>query len=132
MNQSERKLYRRREFSEQIKRKVVKEFRAGRYTVKELASLYSCAQKSIYRWIYKYSPADVPSITVVEMSKSTDHKVKELQDQIGQLERALGQKQIQIDFYEKMLELAKEEYDIDIKKNASIRPSAGSGSTPNR
>jgi len=132
MNQFERKLYRRREFSEQIKRKVVKEFRAGRYTVKELARLYSCSAKSIYRWIYKYSPADVPSITVVEMSKSTDHKVKDLQEQIAQLERALGQKQIQIDFYEKMLELAKEEYDIDIKKNASIRSSAGSGSTPKR
>ena len=132
MNKNKRKLYRRREFSEQIKRKVVKEFRAGRYTVKELADLYSCSQKSIYRWIYKYSPADTPSITVVEMNKSTDHKVKDLQEQIAQLERALGQKQIQIDFYEKMLELAKEEYDIDIKKNASIQPLTGSGSTPKR
>ena len=132
MKKTQRKLYRRREFSEQIKRKVVREFRAGRYTVRELADLYSCSIKSIYRWIHKYSPADAPSVTVVEMSKSTDQKVKDLQDQIAGLERALGQKQIQIDFYEKMIELARETYDIDIKKNYSTRRSGGSGKTGKR
>ena len=132
MKKNQRKLYRRRQFSEQIKRKVVGEFRAGRYTVQELADLYSCSFQTIYKWIYKYSPADTPSVTVVEMSKSTDQKVKDLQDQIARLERALGQKQIQVDFYEKMIELAKEKYDIDIKKNSSTRPSGGSGKTGKR
>ncbi len=132
MKKNQRKLYRRRQFSEQIKRKVVGEFRAGRYTVQELADLYSCSFQSIYKWIYKYSPADSPSVTVVEMSESTDQKVKDLQGQIARLERALGQKQIQVDFYEKMIELAKDKYDIDIKKNYSTRPLGGSGKTGKR
>ena len=124
-----RKLRKRREFSQQIKRQAVKEFRSGAYTVKELADLYHCAQQTIYRWIYKYSPADQPQINVVEMSKSSDQKVKDLQHKIAELERMLGQKQIKVDFLQKMVELAEEEYDIDLKKNSSGNPLRGSGAT---
>ena len=127
MNQ--RKLNKNRKFSEQIKRKVVNDFRSGKYTVKELADLYHCADVTIYRWIHKYSPADSPSVNVVEMSKSTDQKVKDLQTKIAELERALGQKQIKVDFYEKMLELAEQEYDLDLKKSSFSKPSSGSGRT---
>jgi len=127
MNQ--RKLNKNRKFSEQIKRKVVKDFRSGKYTVIELADLYHCTDVTIYRWIHKYSPADSPSVNVVEMSKSTDQKVKDLQTKIAELERALGQKQIKVDFYEKMLELAEQEYNLDLKKSSSSKPSSGSGRT---
>jgi len=91
--------------------------------------LYHCHYQTIYRWIYKYSPADSPKINVVEMSESTDQKLKDLQNKIAELERALGQKQIQLDFYEKLTELAKEEYNIDLKKNSSTGSSSGSRST---
>lgn len=124
-----RKLRTRRTFSEQIRRKAVKEFRSGKYTAKELADLYHCSQQTIYNWIYKYSPGDSPQINVVEMSQSTDHKVKDLHDKIARLERALGQKQIKVDFLEKMIELAEEEYNLDVKKNSSLKPSGGSGRT---
>jgi transposase len=126
-----RKLNKRREFSEQIRRKVVGEFREGRYTVKELADLYQVSTSTIYRWIYKYSPADSPSVTVVEMADSTDRKVQELQDKIARLERALGQKQITIDLQAKMIELAEADYDLDLKKSISGKRSSGSGSTEN-
>lgn len=124
-----RKLNKRRQFSEQIRRKVVNEFRCGRYTVKELATLYHCSQQTIYRWIYKYSPADSPSVTVVDMADSPDQKVQQLQDKIARLERALGQKQIKIDLYQKMIELAEADYDLDLKKNISGTPSRGSEPT---
>ena len=124
-----RKLQKRREFSEQIRRKAVKEFRSGTYTAKELADLYHCSQRTIYNWIYKSSPADSPKINVVEMSESTDKKVKDLHDKIAQLERALGQKQIKVDFLEKMIDLAEDEYNLDLKKSSSSKPSSGSGRT---
>lgn len=114
-----RKLNRKRHFSEQIRRRVVREFRAGRYTVRELSDLYQVSTTAIYKWIHKYSPADAPPIKIVEMADSTDQKVQDLQDRIAELEQALGQKQIKVDFYEKMLELAKEEYNIDLKKSSS-------------
>jgi hypothetical protein len=63
------------------------------------------------------------------MSESADQKVNDQKQKIADLERALGQKQIKVDFYEKMLELAEEEYDLDLKKSTSSRSSSGSGST---
>lgn len=124
-----RKLNKHRQFSEQIRRKAVEEFRSGTYTVAELAELYCCSKYAVYKWIHKYSPADSPAINVVEMSESSDQKVAELTRKIADLERALGQKQIQVDFYEKMIELAEDEYNLDLKKNTSTRLSTGSGKT---
>lgn len=124
-----RKLRKRRQFSEQIKRQAVADFRSGKHTALELADLYHCHHQTIYNWIYKYSPADSPSIHVVEMSKSTDQKVKDLQKKIADLERLVGQKQIKVDFLEKMIELAEDEYNLDLKKNSSSKPSTGSGKT---
>lgn len=126
---NKRKLRKRREFSEQIKRQAVADFRSGKHTAIELAKLYSCSEPTIYRWIYKYSPADSPSVNVVEMSKSSDQKVKDLQAKIAELERMLGQKQIQVDLYGKMIELAEKEYDLDLKKSFTSTRSSGSGKT---
>jgi len=126
---NKRKLNKRRKFSEQIKRQAVEDFRRGKYTALELADLYHCHHQTIYNWIYKYSPGDSPQVNVVEMSKSADQKVNDLKQKIADLERALGQKQIKVDFYEKMQELAEEEYDLDLKKSSSSKPSSGSGST---
>lgn len=41
----------------------------------------------------------------------------------------VGQKQIVIDFQEKMIDLAEEEYGIDIKKKFETRPSSTSQKT---
>ncbi len=127
--QTKRKLQTRRQFSEQIRRQAVAEFRAGKYTAKELAGLYHCSEQTIYRWIHKYSPSDQPKINVIEMAKSADQKVKELQGKIAQLEQTIGQKQVKIDFLQKMIDLAEEEYSLDLKKNIIGNPSAGSEST---
>ena len=63
------------------------------------------------------------------MSESADQKVKDLQAKIAEMERLVGQKQIKVDFLEKMIELAEQEYDLDVKKSSSSKPSSGSGST---
>lgn len=126
---NKRKLNIRREFSEEIRRKVVQDFRSGNFTVKELSGLYHCSEQTIYRWIYRLSPSDSPKVNVVEMSDSKETKVKDLQRKVAELERALGQKQIKLDFYEKMIELAEKEYDLDIKKSSSTKQSTGSVKT---
>ena len=58
---------------------------------------------------------------VVE-SNSDTKKILELKQRIAELERSIGQKQIQIDFQTKMIELAEEEYKVDIKKKYSSQP----------
>ena len=60
------------------------------------------------------------------MKDSQAHKMKQLEARIKELEQAVGQKQMNIDYLEKMIDLAKEHYDIDVKKNSNILHYGGS------
>lgn len=52
-----------------------------------------------------------------------------LQKRIAELEQAVGQKQMKIDYYEKFIELASEEVGQDLKKKYARAASSGSSST---
>jgi hypothetical protein len=65
----------------------------------------------------------------VEAKDSSANKLKEMEERIKELERSIGQKQIKIDFLEKMIDIAKTDLNIDIKKNYDTSQSAGSGKT---
>lgn len=116
-------------YSEELKRTIVKDFESGLYSVLQLEKLYKISNTLIYRWIYKYSTFNDKSARIVEMKASKTNKFKELENKIKELERAVGQKQMNIDFLEKMIEIAKDEYNIDIKKNYSTPHSDGSAPT---
>ena len=109
----------RRIFSEDFKLKIVKLYESGQHSVCEMGTLYSISTVSIYRWIYKYSTYNKKSVKVVEFNESQTSKVKDLQLRIADLERSVGQKQITIDYLEKLIELANQQYNIDIKKNSN-------------
>lgn len=122
----------RRLFTEDFKKRCVQEYERGEFTVKELGKLYQIKEVVIYRWIYRYSTYNKRKIKVVEMAESSGKKLKDLHKRIEELERIVGQKQLNIDFLEKMIELAKDQYGIDIKKNSGTPPSTGSGTTSNK
>lgn len=65
----------------------------------------------------------------MEQKDSASQRLKEFSKRIEELERMVGQKQIRIDFLEKMIDIAKEEYDMDIKKNLDTLQSNGSERT---
>jgi hypothetical protein len=65
-------------------------------------------------------------VKVVEMEESGTKKLKDHELRIKEMERIIGQKQLQIDYLEKMIELANNEFDIDIKKNSDTLQSGGS------
>lgn len=118
-----------RVFSEEFKKSLVSEFETGKLSAVDLSRLHDVSPNVIYRWIYRYSSYQKRNIKVVEMTQSSTHKLKELQKRIADLERTLGQKQFTIEFLEKMIEIAKDQYGIDIKKNSDTPPSAGSSKT---
>ena len=118
-----------RKFSEEFKRSIVKDFESGKYSVLQLEKLYKIDHALIYRWIYIYSTFNDKSARIIEMKESSTKKIKELEDKNKELERAVGQKQLYIDYLEKMTEIAKEELGIDIKKNFNTPQSAGSDKT---
>jgi transposase-like protein len=119
----------RRKYSEEFKRNIVTEFESGSLSVSQISRLYTIAEKSIYRWIYKFSIFNEKESRIIEMKESSTKKLKELEKKVKELERIVGQKQISIDYLEKMIEIAKDELDIDIKKNYSTQRSSGSSKT---
>lgn len=110
----------RRHFSESLKRKLVKEIEEKRTTVLQICKVHEVSPTAIYKWISLYSHHEKPIRTIVE-SKSDTSKILALQKKIADLERSLGQKQIIIDFQEKMIEIAEETYNVDIKKKLSLK-----------
>ena len=118
-----------RKFTEDFKRQVVKEFETGTFSVRQLGRLYGLANQQIYSWIYKFSTFNEKGYRIVEAKDSSANKLKEMEERIKELERSIGQKQIKIDFLEKMIDIAKTDLNIDIKKNYDTSQSAGSGKT---
>jgi len=118
-----------RYFSEEFRIQKVKEIEQNQIKVSELSKLYGVTRSAIYNWIYKYSlNLKKGVIQVIEM-ESESKKSKTLQLRLAELERIIGQKQLQIDYLEKIIELGSEEVGIDIKKKYSTRPLGGSSKT---
>ncbi|MDT0645013.1 transposase, partial [Zunongwangia sp. F363] len=111
---------------------IVADFEGGEYSVPQLSKLHGIANQVIYRWIYKFSTFNEKGIRVVEMKDSSQKKMKELESRIRELEATVGRKQIQVDYLEKMIALAKSELGIDIKKNYNTPQSTGSEKTTKR
>jgi transposase-like protein len=122
-------LKKQRKFSDEFKRSLVKDFESGKFSVYQLEKLHGIANPTIYSWIYKFSNFNEKGYRVIEMKDSAVNKLKALEKKIKELEQAVGQKQIKIDYLEKMMDIAKDELNIDIKKNFSTQQSSGSGKT---
>ncbi len=122
-----RKIRSKRSFSEAFKKQLVQEYESGTFTVLELGRLHQIKDAVIYRWIYRYSHYNEQGYQVIEHKMSSSKKLKELQEKIKDLEQKVGQKQIQIDYLETMMEVAKDELNIDIKKNFNTSQSNESG-----
>lgn len=112
-------------YSVEFKKGIVASFEKGEFSVRQLEKLYGIANSTIYKWIYEFSLFNEKGCRIVEMKSSNQEKLKELLDRVKELEQMVGQKQMSIEYLEKMIELAKTELDIDIKKNYSSQPLPG-------
>jgi len=120
-----RKIRKRRSYTDEFKKELVNGFESGEFSVSQLEKLYGISSTVIYRWIYKFSIFNEKGVRVVEMKQSSSLKLKELSQKVKDLERIVGQKQIKIDYLEKMIDIAKDEFDIDIKKKHNTPQSVG-------
>lgn len=118
-----------RKYSEEFKKSIVNDFESGKFSILQLERLHKLSNQSIYNWIYKYSRSNEQGQRIVEMKDSSTQKLKALEQQIKELEQTVGKKQIQIDYLEKMIDIAKTELDVDIKKNSNTPQSSGSSTT---
>jgi transposase-like protein len=122
-------LRKRRHYSEEFKREIVSIFESGKLSILQIQKLYGVNNVSVYNWIYKFSTFNEKGFRIVEMKESNIEKMKELELKVRELEQAVGQKQMKIDYLEKMIDIANDELKIDIKKNSSTQQSTGSKTT---
>lgn len=118
-----------RYFSDSFKRKKVREIERNLCTVREVSKEYEVSVTAVYKWLYKYSSLYKKQVKQVVEPMSDTRKIKELKEKIRELERLVGQKQIQLEFKDKMIEIAEQTYGVDIKKKFGSPPYSGSGSS---
>lgn len=113
---------RRRRFSEDFKKKKVEEIEQGILTMAEVSREYDVRQNNVLKWVHKYGKASSKGVRMIVELESDTVKLMTQQKKIAELERLVGQKQVKIEFLEKMLELTEKEYRIDIKKKFESKP----------
>jgi transposase-like protein len=128
----EQRLRHNRYFSEDFKRKRVQEFEKNLVSVCDICKTYKVTRTSVYKWVYKYSTMAKKQVRQVVEAKSDTKKIQLLEERIKELERVVGQKQLLIEFQDKMIEIAEETYKVDIKKKLSSKPFSGTGTTEKR
>jgi transposase len=114
-----------RHFSEPLKRKIVSELEKCEISVAEIASLYGVSVQSIYRWLHLYSKHIQTGTRMVVEMESEAKKTIELSVRVAELERIIGQKQLTIDYLDKLIALAGQHYEVDLKKTFVTPPSSG-------
>ena len=120
---------RQRRFSDNFKIQKVREIETGQTKVSEICSQYQVADKNVYLWIDKFGSMKNKKERMIVETESDTRQLLELKKRVSELERIIGQKQILIDFQDKMIDLAEETYGVDIKKKFFSTPSNTSGKT---
>ena len=116
-------------FSEDFKRSKVKELEEKQISIGKLVSLYGISRTTVYKWLYKYSKGYKKGTRLVMELESESKKTEGLLKKVCELEQIVGQKQIEIDYLNKLIELASDKLGIDLKKNIITKHSNGSEST---
>ncbi len=106
-----------RSFSKTFKESIVKDLVKGLVKIKDVCELHGVTRTSVYKWLYLYSDTQKGTKTVVQM-ESEEQKTKELYDRVSVLERVIGQKQLEIDYLSKLIEISSDDLGFDLKKKA--------------
>ena len=106
----------RRSFSTEFRRKKVEEIECKISTVSEISREYQVTRAAVYKWVAQYSSTMKKKERLIVEAESDTRKLAAFQQRIAELERLLGQKQIQLEFMEKIIDIAEETYQVDIKK----------------
>ena len=104
----------------------------SRVSIAQACREYQVSDVSVYKWLNKYSSYLQKGAKLVVELSSEGYRSKELEKRLKEVEAVVGRKQMEIDFLEKLIELANEELKIDIKKKLYTKRSTGSGPTKNQ
>ena len=122
---------RQRHFSDSFKIQKVRELEIGKTKVSELCKQYEVSATNVYRWLNKFGTMKDKKERLIVETDSDTRQLIELKEKVAGLEQVIGQKQVLLDFKDKMIDLAEEAYGVDIKKKYSTQQSNTFGNTEN-
>jgi transposase len=117
-----------RNFSEELKKKIVEQLELKQISVRDVMILYKVCDQTVYNWKAKYSKQPKGVRMVVE-SESYETKVQQLSQRIAELEQAVGRKQLENEFLSKVVDIYSEEFGEDVKKKYITAQLSGSVKT---
>lgn len=105
-------------YSEGFKKQIIAEYEAGG-SIPELNRKYGISGGNTIRfWIKKYARESFRHELVRIQTTEEANRVKELEQQVQELEQALGKVVLEKLKLESILEELEEEYGVEVKKNA--------------
>lgn len=107
-----------RNYSVAFKMKVVEEVENGLISIEAARKLYRISGNgTISEWVKKYGMNERIGRTVNIMTKDEELELIRLRKEVKRLERALDDSQLRAIAWESLIEVADEEYHLDLKKN---------------
>ena len=110
-----------RQFSTEFKKEKVKQIDDGKVTVLQLSRIYEVSPTAIYKWIRKYSRYAGQNERVVVQKESEQARTEMLLKKVSELERLVGQKQVEVEYLKKVIEFGSGLTETDIKKKYESR-----------
>jgi transposase len=115
-----------KDYSMSFKLQIVQEIERGQLTVTEAAKMYGIQNRTtVVNWLKKFGNFDWENQTPFTMSKSPEQKIMELEAKVKLLEKQksfLERQAFVADkkaiIFDMMIDIAEEEYKIDIRKNS--------------
>ena len=121
-------------YSDAFKRKVIEEIEEGRLNKAEAREKYGVrGQSTIHYWLRRFGKSHLFNrIVRIEMPTENNPQdiIKQLKSEKQQLESALAQSQLKVIALESLVEVAEEQFGIEIKKNLAPSCRTDTGKSP--
>lgn len=115
-----------KDYTMSLKLEIVREIETGRLSISEATKTYGIqSRKTVVEWLRKFGNFDWENQNPTNMPKSPEQKIMELEAQVKLLEKqkALLERQAFVAdkkaiIFDMMIDIAEQEYKIDIRKNS--------------
>ena len=115
-----------RRYSEGFKLKILTELSTGKYSKKQLGSIYGIDRSTINEWIKKYDRKDLMNTRIMIENDDDISRIKALQKEIEQLKKVIVKKDLEMLVNDSYLEVIAEKHGYknvaELKKNLNIKP----------
>jgi transposase-like protein len=105
-----------RTFSVAFKQEKVREIESKQITASQISRIYGVSSAAVYKWIRLYGSLKVKKERIVVEKESEAYKTEQLQKKVAELERLIGQKQVEVEYLKKVVEFGSKATNTDFKK----------------